>query len=64
MSIERTQQVGLEPYLIVGIYDDTTVSKCKGIFFPVMNMVERALVLLQSRVSLKHPFICDAVLPL
>ena len=64
MSIERTQQAGLEPYLIVGIYDDTTVSKCKGIVFSVTNMMERALMLLQSRVIVKHPFICDAVLPL
>ena len=61
-SIERTQHEGLEPYLIVGIYDDTTVSTCKGITFPVMNMVERALLLLQSRVSWIHPFICDPVL--
>ena len=34
MYIERTQHAGLEPYLIVGIYDDTTVSKCMGIVFP------------------------------
>ncbi|MCJ1268424.1 hypothetical protein MMC22_008312 [Lobaria immixta] len=32
MSIERTQDAGLEPYLIVGIHDDKTVSKCKEIF--------------------------------
>lgn len=63
MSIERTQHASLEPYLIVGIYGDTTVSKCKGINFPIMNMMERALLLLQSRVSLKHLFICDPFLP-
>lgn len=53
ISIEKKQHTGLEPYLIVDIYDDTTVSKCKGTRFPVMNMTERALLLLQSRVSWK-----------
>ena len=64
ISIERTYLAGLELYPIAGIYDGTTVSKCKGISFPVMNMVERALMLFQSRLSLKHPFICDPLLPL
>lgn len=62
MSREKLQHSGLEPFLIVGIYDDMTVSKCKGMKLPVMNMVERALLLLQSRVSLKNPFTCDAAL--
>ena len=63
MSIESSQHAGLEPYLIVGIYDDTTVFKCKGIIFPMMNMAERALLILQTRVNLKHPFVCDLVSP-
>ena len=51
-TIERMQHAGLKPYLIVGIYDDTTISKCKGTSFPLMNMTERALLLLQSQDSL------------
>lgn len=55
LSIEKVEYLSLEPFLIVGIYDDTTVSKYKGIMWPVMNMVERALLLLQSRVSIEEP---------
>ena len=42
MYFERTSYADLEPYLIISIYDDTTESKCKGISFPVINMMERA----------------------
>lgn len=41
-----------EPYTMVGLYDDVTIATCKGQGFPVMNMFERAFLLLQCRVSL------------
>ena len=56
VSVEKMQHSGLEPFLIVGIYDDMIVSKYKGLKWPVMNTVERALLLLQNRVSLKKSF--------
>ena len=62
LSIEKMQHPDLEPFLIVGIYDDTMVSKYKRVNWPVMNMVERALLLWQSRVSLKNPSTCNAAL--
>ena len=52
-SMEKSRHLGSGPFLIVGVYDDMTVSGRKGNGWPVMNMVERALLLLQSRVGLK-----------
>lgn len=36
-------------YLIVGLYEDSTVNKMRGINFPIMNMNERMLGLLSCR---------------
>ncbi|OEH76415.1 ethanolamine-phosphate cytidylyltransferase [Cyclospora cayetanensis] len=38
-------------YLIVGIHDDATVSAVKGLGFPVMNVNERALNVLDGRAN-------------
>ncbi|QIW97376.1 hypothetical protein AMS68_002894 [Peltaster fructicola] len=36
-------------YIIAGIHDDTTINYHKGINYPIMNMVERGLCVIQCR---------------
>jgi ethanolamine-phosphate cytidylyltransferase len=36
-------------YLVVGLHDDYTINKIKGYNYPIMNIVERTLVLLQCK---------------
>jgi ethanolamine-phosphate cytidylyltransferase len=36
-------------YVVVGIHDDYTVNKIKGYNYPIMNLLERSLVVLQCK---------------
>lgn len=38
-------------YVVVGIHDDSTINKNKGLNYPIMNLKERALTLLACRVG-------------
>lgn len=40
-------------YVVVGLHDDHTINKHKGLNYPIMNLKERALTLLACRVSQK-----------
>ncbi|KAI5953857.1 MUQ1 [Candida margitis] len=44
---QRAQQLGAK--VIVGIHDDLTVNKYKGLNYPIMNIFERSLCVLQCR---------------
>jgi ethanolamine-phosphate cytidylyltransferase len=37
------------PYIVVGIHDDYTINKIKGYNYPIMNIIERSLVVLQCK---------------
>ena len=37
------------PYIVVGIHDDYTANKIKGLNYPIMNLLERTLVVLQCK---------------
>lgn len=37
------------PYVVVGLHDDYTINKIKGYNYPVMNILERTLVVLQCK---------------
>ena len=37
------------PYLIVGLHDDYTINRIKGYNYPIMNILERSLVVLQCK---------------
>ena len=39
------------PYVIVGVHDDAVINHWKGINYPIMNIFERGLCVLQCRVS-------------
>ncbi len=39
------------PYVVVGVHDDTVINHWKGINYPIMNIFERGLCVLQCRVS-------------
>ena len=42
---------GRKPYVIAGVHDDKIINKFKGLNYPIMNLFERALCVLQCRVS-------------
>lgn len=56
---QRAQQLGAK--VIVGIHDDLTVNKYKGLNYPIMNIFERSLCVLQCRyvngIVLNAPYI-------
>jgi ethanolamine-phosphate cytidylyltransferase len=37
------------PYVVVGIHDDYSINKIKGYNYPIMNILERSLVVLQCK---------------
>ena len=37
------------PYVVIGLHEDYTVNKIKGYNYPIMNILERALVVLQCK---------------
>lgn len=42
-------------YIVAGIHDDDVINKWKGLNYPIMNIFERGLCVLQCRVSPKKP---------
>lgn len=42
-------------YVIAGIHDDDVINHWKGLNYPIMNIFERGLCVLQCRVSLRTP---------
>ena len=42
-------------FIIVGVHDDEVVNQLKGINYPIMNIFERGLCVLQCRVCLTYP---------
>lgn len=42
---------GRRPYLVAGVHDDRTINKFKRLNYPIMNLFERALCVLQCRVG-------------
>jgi len=43
-TIQKAKELG--DYLIVGVHDDRTVNRIKGLNYPIMNLHERTLNLL------------------
>ena len=41
-------------YIVVGIHDDAVINSIKGMNYPIMNLVERALCVLQCKVCCRH----------
>lgn len=37
------------PYVVIGIHEDYTINKIKGYNYPIMNILERSLVVLQCK---------------
>jgi ethanolamine-phosphate cytidylyltransferase len=51
---ERKQRTGGKDYppmfLVAGVHDDMVINKWKGVNYPIMNIFERALCVLQCKV--------------
>lgn len=52
---------GRKPYVVAGVHDDRTINKFKRLNYPIMNLFERALCVLQCRyissLILSSPFV-------
>ena len=48
-----SEQLYSPAYIIAGVHDDTVINRWKGLNYPIMNIFERGLCVLQCRVSLK-----------
>jgi ethanolamine-phosphate cytidylyltransferase len=49
-----------EPFVIAGVHDDEIINKWKGINYPIMNIFERGLCVLQCKVcSRNYPLSCS-----
>lgn len=61
LSAKLGEQVGI----VVGIHDDATINKFKGLNYPIMNIFERALCVLQckyvSHIVLQAPYSPTAI---
>ena len=44
-------------YIVVGVHDDEVINHWKGINYPIMNIFERGLCVLQCRVSMVLPLL-------
>lgn len=49
-------------YIVAGIHDDDVINKWKGLNYPIMNIFERGLCVLQCRVSHEAPSILTSML--
>lgn len=49
-------------YIVAGIHDDDVINKWKGLNYPIMNIFERGLCVLQCRVSHETPSIQTSML--
>lgn len=60
-SEERIRKFGEDygpAFVVAGIHDDTVINHWKGVNYPIMNIFERGLCVLQCRVSLSpNPFL-------
>ena len=56
--MEEQQYVQKPPFLVVGIHNDEVINDWKGVNYPVMNIFERGLCVLQCRVSSPQAFPC------
>lgn len=55
---QRIRKVGEDygpAYIVAGIHDDTVINHWKGVNYPIMNIFERGLCVLQCRVSRYPP---------
>lgn len=50
-----TSSGGRAPYVVAGVHDDRTINKFKRLNYPIMNLFERALCVLQCRVCMAGP---------
>ena len=51
--MEREKEEGHEDiYVVAGVHDDRTINQWKGLNYPIMNMFERGLCVLQCRVCI------------
>jgi len=51
----RIQEAGADYapcYIVVGMHDDHVINKVKGMNYPIMNIIERGLCVLQCKVCL------------
>ncbi|KAI9888217.1 MAG: hypothetical protein M1814_000961 [Vezdaea aestivalis] len=44
---EEARQHGTAPYLVAGVHDDEVINRWKGLNYPIMNIFERGLCVLQ-----------------
>lgn len=53
---QRMEQSGEDyapAYIVAGVHDDEVINRWKGVNYPIMNLFERGLCVLQCRVSLQ-----------
>lgn len=61
--VERTGKDYGPAFVIAGIHDDTVINYWKGVNYPIMNIFERGLCVLQCRVSFAPtPALCTYIL--
>ena len=49
-------------YIVAGVHDDEVINHCKGLNYPIMNIVERGLCVLQCKVSPSFSTFASSVL--
>ena len=55
---QRSSQYGEDfgpAFVVAGVHDDEVINHWKGVNYPIMNVFERGLCVLQCRVSKDHP---------
>ena len=50
-STEYSPAVPPTAYVVAGVHDDAVINRSKGVNYPIMNIFERGLCVLQCRVS-------------
>lgn len=46
-------------FVVAGVHDDEVINRWKGVNYPIMNIFERGLCVLQCKVSILHPVLHD-----
>lgn len=49
--LKRVKEADPDAYIIAGVHDDNTINAVKGVNYPIMNIFERGLCVLQCKVS-------------
>ncbi|KAL7271187.1 choline phosphate cytidylyltransferase [Rhizina undulata] len=61
LVVQAEKERGNDPYVIAGVHSDATINRWKGLNYPIMNLYERGLCVLQCRyvnsVVFSAPFI-------